>query len=214
MQAVLELQDISKSFPGVQALKGVKFDIGAGEVHALLGENGAGKSTLIKIVSGVHRPDAGTIHIDGREVSFASPLEAQRAGIATSYQELLLLPELTAAENIFLGHAPRTRFGAVDWGAMRRQARRLLASLDIHDLDVGKIVGTLSVGNRQRVEIAKALSQNARILIMDEPTAALSEHDAGRLFDIVRLLRQRGVGIVYISHRLEEIFLLADRATP
>jgi len=213
MQAVLELQDISKSFPGVQALKGVGFDIGAGEVHALLGENGAGKSTLIKIMSGVHRPDAGSIRIDGREVSFASPLEAQRAGIATIYQELLLFPELTVAENIFLGHAPRTRFGAIDWGAMRRQAEQLLASLDIHDLDVGKIVGTLSVGNRQRVEIAKALSQNARILIMDEPTAALSEHDAGRLFDIVRLLRQRDVGIVYISHRLEEVFRLADRVT-
>jgi rhamnose transport system ATP-binding protein len=213
MQPVLELQDISKSFPGVHALKGVRFDIGAGEVHALLGENGAGKSTLIKIVSGVHEPDSGSIRIDGRDVSFASPLEAQRAGIATIYQELLLFPELTVAENIFLGHAPRTRFGGVDWGAMRRQARELLDSLDIRDLDVGKVVGTLSVGNRQRVEIAKALSQQARILIMDEPTAALSEHDAERLFDIVRLLRQRNVGIIYISHRLEEVFRLADRVT-
>src|SRR5262249_6534387 len=163
------------------------------------GENGAGKSTLIKIVSGVHKPDAGTLRIDGNVVRFESPLDAQRAGIATIYQELLLFPELTVAENIFIGHAPRGRLGAIDWAAMREAARGLLASLDIHDLDVNDIVGTLSVGNRQRVEIAKALSQNARVLIMDEPTAALTEHDVERLFAIVRLLRQRGVGIVYIS---------------
>src|SRR5215510_9264059 len=210
--AVLALTDISKSFPGVRALKGVRFDMRAGEVHALLGENGAGKSTLIKIVSGVHRPDQGSIRIDGNEVAFANPLEAQRAGIATIYQELLLFPELTVAENIFMGHAPRNRLG-IDWAKMRAKARELLASLDIHDLDVNETVGTLSVGNRQRVEIAKALSQNARILIMDEPTAALTERDVERLFAIVRLLRGRGVGIVYISHRLEEIFLLADRVT-
>jgi rhamnose transport system ATP-binding protein len=210
---VLELTDISKSFPGVQALKGVRFDMRAGEVHALLGENGAGKSTFIKIISGVHRPDQGSIRIDGQEVAFASPLEAQRAGIATIYQELLLFPELTVAENVFMGHAPRTRLGAIDWPRTRAQARELLASLDIHDLDVNQVVGTLSVGNRQRVEIAKALSQNARILIMDEPTAALTERDVERLFAIVRLLRARGVGIVYISHRLEEIFLLANRVT-
>ena len=210
---VLALAGISKSFPGVQALKSVRFDMRAGEVHALLGENGAGKSTLIKIISGVHRPDLGSIRIDGREVAFASPLEAQRAGIATIYQELLLFPELTVAENIFMGHAPRTRLGPIDWGKMRERARELLTSLDIGDLDVNQVVGTLSVGNRQRVEIAKALSQNARVLIMDEPTAALTEHDVARLFDIVRLLRARGVGIVYISHRLEEVFLLADRVT-
>ncbi len=213
MQGGLWLEGISKSFPGVQALKAVRFDMRAGEVHALLGENGAGKSTLIKIVSGVHRPDQGSIRIDGQEVMFASPLEAQRAGIATIYQELLLFPELTVAENIFMGHAPRTRLGAIDWPQMRAQARALLASLEIHDLDVNQVVGTLSVGNRQRIEIAKALSQNARILIMDEPTAALTERDVERLFAIVRLLRTRGVGIVYISHRLEEIFLLADRVT-
>jgi rhamnose transport system ATP-binding protein len=209
---VLALEGIRKGFPGVQALKGVDFEVKAGEVHALLGENGAGKSTLIKIVSGVHQPDEGTLSLDGKPVRFASPLEAQRAGIATIYQELLLFPELTVAENIFMGHAPRGRLG-IDWGAMREQARALLASLDIHDLDPGQVVGTLSVGNRQRVEIAKALSHKARILIMDEPTAALTERDVERLFGIVRLLRERGVGIVYISHRLEEIFILADRVT-
>jgi rhamnose transport system ATP-binding protein len=211
--AILALKGISKSFPGVRALSEISFDVRPGEVHALLGENGAGKSTLIKIMSGVYQPDAGEVSLDGKPASFASPDDAQRAGIATIYQELLLFPELTVAENIFMGHAPKGRFGAIDWSAMRERAREVLASLDIRDLDVRQPVGQLSVGNRQRVEIAKALSHNARILIMDEPTAALTEHDVTRLFGIVRLLRTRGVGVVYISHRLEEVFLLADRVT-
>lgn len=210
---ILRLDRIAKSFPGVKALKGVSFDVRAGEVHALLGENGAGKSTLIKIISGVYQPDEGTIALDGRDVRFDMPQEAQADGIATIYQELLLFPELSVAENIFMGHEPRNRFGAIDWGKARAESRKLLASLDIHDLDVTRTVGSLSVGNRQRVEIAKALSHDARILIMDEPTAALTEHDVLRLFAIVRLLRERGVGIIYISHRLEEIFELADRVT-
>jgi rhamnose transport system ATP-binding protein len=213
MQTILALDGITKSFPGVRALSDISFDVREGEVHALLGENGAGKSTLIKIMSGVHRADTGTLKLDGKEVDFASPQEAQAAGIATIYQELLLFPELTVAENIFMGHAPKTRFGTLDWPAMKQRARELLASLDIHDLDVTALVGSLSVGNKQRVEIAKALSHKARILIMDEPTAALTEHDVERLFRIVRLLRDRGVGVVYISHRLEEVFLLADRVT-
>jgi rhamnose transport system ATP-binding protein len=211
--AVLALDGITKSFPGVQALKGVSFEIAPGEVHALLGENGAGKSTLIKIMSGVHEADSGTMRLDGRAIRLTGPHDARRAGIATIYQELLLFPELTVAENMFMGHAPRRPWGALDWAAMRARARVLLDSLDIHDLDVGQVVGTLSVGNRQRVEILRALSQDARILIMDEPTAALTEHDVQRLFAIVRRLRERGVSIVYISHRLEEIFLLADRVT-
>jgi ABC-type sugar transport system ATPase subunit len=213
MAAVLQLSDISKSFPGVRALSNIQFDVRAGEVHALLGENGAGKSTLIKIMSGVHRAHSGAMTLDGKPVVFNSPEEAQKAGIATIYQELLLFPELTVAENIFMGHAPKGRFGGIDWRKMRERARELLHSLDIRDLDPGALVGALSVGNRQRVEIAKALSHNARILIMDEPTAALTEHDVERLFRIVRLLRERGVGVVYISHRLEEVFLLADRVT-
>ncbi len=213
MPAVLQLEGIVKSFPGVRALRGVSFDVMAGEVHALLGENGAGKSTLIKVMSGVHSPDAGTIRIDGQPTTLDGPHAARARGIATIYQELLLFPELTVAENIFMGHAPKGRGGGMDWRAMRAQARSLLASLDIHDLDVGEIVGTLSVGNRQRVEILRALSQEARVLIMDEPTAALGEHDVRRLFEIVRRLRERGVGIVYISHRMEEIFLLADRVS-
>lgn len=213
MQPILQLEHISKSFPGVKALDDVHFDMLPGEVHALLGENGAGKSTLIKIVSGVYRPDSGTIRINGEPVQLSNPREAQSHGIATIYQELLLYPELTVAENIFMGHAPRARFGAIDWAAMNQRASEILASLNIHDLDVTRKVGTLTVGNRQRVEIAKALSQNAKILIMDEPTAALTEADVVRLFNIVRLLRERSVGIVYISHRLEEVFMLADRVT-
>ncbi len=210
---MLQLDGIVKSFPGVRALKGVSFDIAAGEVHALLGENGAGKSTLIKVMSGVYAADEGRILVDGAAVTLSGPHEARARGIATIYQELLLFPELTVAENIFAGHAPRTRFGGLDWRAMRRDAKNLLGSLDIHDMDVDEVVGTLSVGNRQRVEILRALSQDARVLIMDEPTAALSEHDVQRLFEIVRRLRARGVGVVYISHRMEEIFLLADRVS-
>lgn len=213
MEPLLQLQRIDKSFPGVQALVDVQFDVRPGEVHALLGENGAGKSTLIKIISGVYPAEAGEMLVDGRRVAFDNPRDAQAHGIATIYQELLLYPELSVAENIFMGHAPRTRFGMIDWPLMRQQAREILSSLDIHDIDVTRNVGTLSVGNRQRVEIAKALSQDARLLIMDEPTAALTEADVQRLFALVRLLRERGVAVIYISHRLDEVFKLADRVT-
>jgi rhamnose transport system ATP-binding protein len=210
---LLEVRDIEKSFPGVRALSGVSFAVRPGEVHALLGENGAGKSTLIKIVSGVYEPDLGSILVDGREVNFATPDDSRRAGVATIYQELLLFPELSVAENIFLGHAPLAGGGRIDWRAMRAKAEQLLASLEIDGLTADEIVGALSVGNRQRVEILRALSHDARILIMDEPTAALTESDVTRLFDVVRRLKRRGVGIVYISHRLDEIFAIADRVT-
>jgi ABC-type sugar transport system ATPase subunit len=209
----IKLSGISKSFAGLHALKDVGFDVRAGEVHALLGENGAGKSTLIKIMAGVHAPDTGEILVEGTPVSFASPREAHRLGIATVHQELLLFPELTVAENIFLGQAPRTAWGGLDWSAMREKAKSLLASLDSPELDVDAKVATLSVANRQRVEIARALSQNARLVIMDEPTAALAEADVRRLMAIVRRLRASGVAIVYVSHRMNEIFDLADRVT-
>ncbi|MBK8134787.1 MAG: sugar ABC transporter ATP-binding protein [Chloroflexi bacterium] len=215
-EPILVLKDIEKRFPGVHALRGVAFDVRPGEVHALLGENGAGKSTLIKIISGAHRPDAGVMLLDGQPVSLNNPNDAKHRGIATIYQELGLYPELSVAENIFTGHTPHRKFGPlkiVDWPAMESRAREILADLNIHDLDVRRKVGSLNVGNRQRVEIAKALSLKARILIMDEPTAALTESDVERLFGIVRLLRDRGVGIIYISHRLNEVFELADRVT-
>ena len=215
-ETLLRLSRINKHFPGVHALKDAQFDVRRGEVHALLGENGAGKSTLIKIVSGVYPPDTGEMTLDGQSVHFTNPREAQQAGIATIYQELGLYPELSVAENIFMGHAPtknRGFFRTIDWRSMEAQAEDLLAELNIHDLDVQAKVGRLNVGNRQRVEIAKALSLNARILIMDEPTAALSENDVEQLFSIVRRLRQRGLSIIYISHRLHEVFELADRVT-
>ena len=210
---LLQARDIEKAFPGVRALSGVSFEVRAGEVHALLGENGAGKSTLIKILSGVYQADGGAILIDGREARFATPEDAKRAGVATIYQELLLFPELTVAENIFLGHAPRAGGGRIDWREMRAKTEALLASLEIDDIGPDQNVGALSVGHRQRVEILRALSHDARILIMDEPTASLTEIDVMRLFDIVRRLKGRGVGVVYISHRLDEIFAIADRVT-
>ncbi len=213
MTSIVELHGIDKSFSGFAALKDVSFDVRAGEVHALLGENGAGKSTLIRIIAGVHAPDRGEIRIGGEVVRLSSPRDARRRGIATVYQELLLFPDLTVAENIFLGKAPRTRWGRIDWAAMRAKARTLLEDLDSRDLDVDARVGGLSVASRQRVEIAKALSQDPRVLVMDEPTASLAEGDVARLMAIVRRLRERGVGIVYVSHRLPEIFALADRVT-
>jgi len=213
MTSIVELRGIDKSFAGFPALRNVSFEVRAGEVHALLGENGAGKSTLIRIIAGVHAPDRGEVRIAGQEVRLSSPREARRRGIATVYQELLLFPELTVAENIFLGKAPRARWGGIDWATMRSKARALLEELDSRDLDVDAKVGGLSVASRQRVEIAKALSQDPRVLVMDEPTASLAQGDVARLMAIVRRLRERGVGIVYVSHRLPEIFALADRVT-
>jgi rhamnose transport system ATP-binding protein len=213
-EAALALKNVSKSFPGVRALDDVSFDVMPGEVHALLGENGAGKSTLIKIVSGVYPPTSGEMHVHGKPVHFAHPREAQAHGIATIYQEFSLYPELTVAENIFAGNMPRKFSGLVlDWAAAARQAAAVLESLDASDLDVRARVGTLSVGNRQRVEIAKALSRQAQILILDEPTAVLTQHDTERLYGIIRRLRAQKVALVYISHRLNEIFALADRVT-
>jgi rhamnose transport system ATP-binding protein len=213
-EPALALLNVSKSFPGVRALDNVSFDVRPGEVHALLGENGAGKSTLIKIVSGVYPPDSGEIRINGNKVNFAHPREAQSHGIATIYQEFSLYPELTVAENIFSGNMPRRWGGlALDWGRAARESAALLESLDASDLSVRSRVGALSVGNRQRVEIAKALSRNARILILDEPTAVLTQHDTERLFGIIDRLRAQRVAIIYISHRLNEIFALANRVT-
>jgi ABC-type sugar transport system ATPase subunit len=206
---LLEMRGIVKSFPGVQALRGVDLDLTAGEVLALLGENGAGKSTLMKVLGGAHRPDAGTLRLDGQPIAFRSPQEARAAGIAVIHQEFNLVPGLTAVENIFLGQE-RARAGFVDRAAERRRAaelfRRLGATIDL-DLPCAK----LPTAAQQLVEIARALAFDARVIVMDEPTAALSDAEAGRLFAIVRDLQARGITVVYISHRLDEIFALADR---
>ncbi len=211
-EPLLELRNITKTFPGVVALDGVSFDVRPGEVHALLGENGAGKSTLIKIVAGAYQPDAGELFFNGEPVRLSSPREARARGVAVIYQEMSLYPELSVAENIFMGRHPRGPLGSVDWNQMARQADELFRTLDV-EINVRHKVSRLTVGNRQRVEIAKALSQQARILIMDEPTASLTAHDVEILFGIVRRLRDQGVGVIYISHRLDEVFELADRVT-
>jgi ABC-type sugar transport system ATPase subunit len=211
-ESLLELRNITKTFPGVMALDGVNFAVRAGEVHALLGENGAGKSTLIKIIAGAYQPDSGELLFQGEPVRLANPREAASRGVAVIYQETSLYPELSVAENIFMGRHPRGALGAVDWKQMADEAEALFRTLDV-EINVRHKVSRLTVGNRQRVEIAKALSQQARILIMDEPTASLTAHDVEILFNIVRRLRAQGVGIIYISHRLEEVFELADRVT-
>lgn len=207
---VLEMRDISRRFGSTQALAGVSLRLYPGEVHALLGENGAGKSTLIKIMTGVHQPDSGQILLDGRPVRISSTLEAQRLGIAAIYQEPLMYPDLNVAENIFIAHARRGPL--VDWGKMYRAAEAILSQLDVR-LDVRQPTRGLSVAAQQTVEIAKALSLQVRVLIMDEPTAALSAHEVEQLFAIVRRLRAQGVAILFISHRLEEVFEIADRIT-
>ncbi|MDH2325555.1 sugar ABC transporter ATP-binding protein [Cereibacter sp. SYSU M97828] len=206
----LSVRDISKSFGPVKALKTASLDLMPGEVHALMGENGAGKSTLVKILAGMHAPSGGAILVDGVQTALPSPRRAAEAGIAVVHQELLLFGELTVAENVFAGHYPR-KGGMVDWAFMRRRAQELLADLDCHDLDVDRKLGSLSVAMRQRVEIARALNHNARVLILDEPTAALGERDADRLLEIVLRLRARGVAILYVSHRMNEIFRISDR---
>lgn len=207
---VLEIRDISRRFGNTQALDGVSLRLYPGEVHALLGENGAGKSTLIKIMTGVYQPDSGQILLDGRPVHIGSTLAAQRLGIAAIYQEPLMYPDLNVAENIFIAHAGRGPF--VDWGRMYREAEALLRQLDVR-LDVRLPARGLSVAAQQTVEIAKALALQVRVLIMDEPTAALSAHEVEQLFAIVRRLRDQGVAILFISHRMEEVFAIADRIT-
>ena len=215
VESVLRVEKITKFFPGVVALSGVDFDLLPGEVHVIIGENGAGKSTLIKLLSGVYPKDSGRFLVDGREVDIGSVHKAQALGISTIYQEFNLVPELTVAQNIFLGREPLKKgtLGlVVDRAWMERRSAELLSSLSL-EISPDVAVRTLSVPQQQMVEVAKALSMESRILIFDEPTATLAEKETEALFQIIRVLKERKIGIIYISHRLEEIRRIGDRVT-
>jgi rhamnose transport system ATP-binding protein len=208
----LALVNVTKSFGAVQALQGVTLELHAGEVHALAGENGAGKSTVVKTFAGVYRPDSGQVQVDGEPVIFHGPADAQQAGVAVIYQEPTLFPDLSVAENIFMGRQPRTSFGRIDRRTMHAETAKLFARLGVA-LNPQQPARGLSIADQQVVEIAKAISRNARVLIMDEPTAALSGHEVARLFAVTRTLQEHGCAILFISHRLEEIFELCQRVT-
>jgi ribose transport system ATP-binding protein len=209
---LLKAEGISKQFPGVQALENVDFDLRAGEVHVLLGENGAGKSTLMKILAGAYQPDSGKVLLNGEEVSFHNPRQAQSAGIAIIYQEFNLVPYMNVAQNIFLGRFPKKNGFLLDHKKMHVDAGKLLKSLYL-DLDTNANTINLGTGQQQMVEVAKALSVQSRVLIMDEPTASLTETEIEHLFKIIRDLKKQGIGIIYISHRLQEVHEIGDRVT-
>src|SRR5436305_3097635 len=209
---LLEMTGIVKQFPGVRALDGVELEVRAGEVHCLLGQNGAGKLTLIKVLSGVHRPDEGEIVWQGEQVTFANPQAAMKAGIATIYQELDLVDELSVAENLAIGHEPRW-FGFVRRGVMRRVAGRVLARLGHPEIPVRAEVGTLPAAAKQIVSMGRALSRQAKLMIMDEPSAVLAQDEVHNLFRVIRDLTAEGIAVIYISHRLEEIREIGDRVT-
>ncbi|MBI5161506.1 MAG: sugar ABC transporter ATP-binding protein [Micrococcales bacterium] len=208
----LALRHASKTFGAVVALADGSIELSAGEIHALVGENGAGKSTLVKILAGVHLPDAGDFEVAGAPAVFRSPADSKAAGISVIYQEPTLFPDLTVAENIFVGRQPRGRFGLIDRAAMRTEARALFERLGV-PIDPDRLAEGLSIADQQIIEIAKAISLDATVLVMDEPTAALSGVEVGRLFTVARALRDRGAAILFISHRFEEVFDLCDRVT-
>ncbi|MDQ7804803.1 sugar ABC transporter ATP-binding protein [Amycolatopsis sp. A133] len=208
---MVRMSGIRKEFPGVLALDGIDFRMFPGEVHALMGENGAGKSTLIKVLTGVYGVDAGTIGLNGDQVAFSGPGEAQQAGISTVYQEVNLCPNLSVAENVCLGREPR-RFGRIQWGAMRRRAEELLARLDVH-VDVSAELSTCSIAVQQLVAIARALDVDARVLVLDEPTSSLDTGEVEQLLKVVRSLRESGLAILFVSHFIDQVFAIADRMT-
>ena len=210
MEYLLEMNNITKAFPGVLALDDVTLQLKKGEVLALLGENGAGKSTLIKILSGSYFTDKGQIVIEGEEVKYKSPLDAIKAGVGVIYQELNYLNTLSIAENIFLGNLPLNSIGKVKWKKLKQDTQDLMDIVGLPYTPM-KLVGELSVGEKQLIEIARAISTNARICVMDEPTSALTESETFRLFDLIKTLKEKGISVIYISHRLEEVFIVSDR---
>ncbi|MFB9840454.1 sugar ABC transporter ATP-binding protein, partial [Actinoallomurus acaciae] len=209
---LLEVSGVVKRFTGALALDGVSLELAPGQVHALVGENGAGKSTLIKVITGVYRPDEGTVRLAGRPADFAGPLEAQRAGIQAVHQEIGLVPALSVARNLLLGREPRRRFGTLDVGRMHREAERILASYGI-DVDVRRPLRSLGVGVQQMVALARAVSVDARVVVMDEPTSSLEPREVETLFGVVRRLRERAVSVIYVSHRLDELYRICDGVT-
>ena len=211
-EPVLEARRVSKRFPGVLALDQVSCALMPGEVHALVGENGAGKSTLIKVLTGVYRPDGGELRYRGEPVSFTSPLHAQRSGISTIYQEVNLVPMMSVARNLLLGREPRNRLGVIDTGEMNARAERMLAEYGVHT-DVRRPLRSLGVGAQQMVALARAVSIDARVIVMDEPTSSLEPREVETLFGVVHELRRRGLAVVYVSHRMEELYRLCDRVT-
>jgi ribose transport system ATP-binding protein len=212
MKMLVAMEGIEKRFPGVHALKNVRFDLRVGEVHALMGENGAGKSTLMKILSGVYARNSGTVEMDGVQVEFSGPRAAQDAGVGIIHQELSLMNDLTAAQNIFIGREPRKSFGRLDEAALNAEAAKIFDQMNLK-LDPRTPIHQMTVAMQQMVEIAKALSYRSRILVMDEPTAALNDTEIADLFTIIRKLRNEGVGIIYISHKMDELKQIADRVT-
>ncbi|MFI0235917.1 sugar ABC transporter ATP-binding protein [Streptomyces sp. NPDC016845] len=215
---MLSAKNLSKTFPGVRALDGVDFTARAGEVHALIGENGAGKSTLIKVLTGVYQPDpaadsdGSTLTYDGREVSFSTPLEAQHAGISTIYQEVNLVPLMSVARNLFMGREPRNRIGLIDFRRMHREADEALRELGVR-VDVQRPLRELGIGAQQMVALARAVSVDAKVVIMDEPTSSLEPREVQTLFGVIRMLRERGIAVVYVSHRLDELYAVCDAVT-
>jgi simple sugar transport system ATP-binding protein len=208
---LLEIRKLSKSFPGVRALEEVDFTVRRGEVHALMGENGAGKSTLIKVLTGVHPRDGGTVRLDGTEIHAHSPKEAEAAGISTVYQEVNLIPNLSVAENICLGRQP-TRLGLIHWSAMAERARAALARVDLK-IDVSQPLSSYSIAVQQLVAIARALDISAKLLILDEPTSSLDEKEVAELFNVIRKLRAAGMGVVIVTHFIEQVYAISDRIT-
>lgn len=212
MNVLVDMQHIEKHFPGVHALKNVQFNLKQGEVHALMGENGAGKSTLMKILSGVYQRDSGTVTVLGKDARFSGPREAQDAGVCIIHQELSLMNDLTVAQNIFIGREPKNMFGILDEKLLNKKAAAIFEQMNVQ-MDVRADVGTMTIAKQQMVEIAKALSYRSQILIMDEPTAALNDAEINELFRIIEQLKGDGVGIIYISHKMDEIKRISDRIT-
>ncbi len=210
---LLSMKNISMTFPGVKALQGVDFTLGHGEIHALMGENGAGKSTLIKVLTGVHTRDSGEIYLEGKEINNHSPEEAQMNGISTVFQEVNLCTNISVAENIFAGHEPKNKFGMVNWKLMNQKAREVLAQVGQESIDVTRTLGDYSVAIQQMVAIARAINFECKVLILDEPTSSLDDHEVAELFKVMKKLRSEGKGIIFVTHFLEQVYAVCDKIT-